>query len=64
MKQRGKKLLAYFLALALVLGLMPWISLPAEAATSNAAKEVAVNEPSLNVMSANEASLPENVKCA
>ena len=29
MKQRGKKLLAYFLSLALVLGLMPWMHLTA-----------------------------------
>ena len=64
MKKRGKKLLSYLLTLVLVLGLVPWISLPAEAATSNAAKEVAVNEPSLNVMSANETSLPDHVKRA
>jgi len=70
MKKRGKKLLSYLLALVLVLGITPWISLPADAAT---AKEVAVNEtsllerdkePSLNVMSANEASLPDHVKRA
>ena len=73
MKKKRKlvrKLLSFLLTLAMVMGMMPWISLPADAAT---AKEVAVNEtsllerdkePSLNVMSANEASLPDHVKRA
>jgi len=62
-KMIKRKLLSFLLTLAMVMGLVPWISLPADAAT---AKEVAVNEPSLpeNVKSANEASLPENVKRA